>query len=76
MKREILLKQMNDAIEMKQRIKTDLKLKQVYSDVDFDKFIRICRQKLGYEKEKIIENPVYEANGFIVINEGMTIPWN
>ncbi|MEM0174387.1 MAG: hypothetical protein QXI16_07780 [Sulfolobaceae archaeon] len=58
MKREYLIKQMNDALQLQEQMKKDKNLRYVYYDVDLDKFIDRCREILSEE--------FYEPVGLVI----------
>ena len=47
MKREFLVKQINDALELVEQMKTDRMLRLVYSDIDWDRYIQKRRDALS-----------------------------
>lgn len=47
MNREAIIRHMNNAIEMKEDMKKDNMLANVYYDFDFDKFIEQCEELLN-----------------------------
>ncbi len=53
MKRETIIKHMNNAIELQMQCQKDKNLRLVYSDFDFDRFIDRCREMLGEQWENI-----------------------
>ncbi len=62
MKRETIIKHMNDALLLQGEMRRDRMLRAVYSDIDLDKFIDRCREMLAddpeyWEDAAEMENP-------------------
>lgn len=53
MKREMIIKHMNDAISLNAAMKNDKNLRLVYYDVDLESFIDRCREILAEQWEHV-----------------------
>ncbi len=67
-KRKNLIRSMNDAIELREKIRHDDMLRKVYYDFDFDGYIDRCREMLSdYNPDQFISLDEYNKEELVFI---------